>query len=902
MVDEVLWLYWGKADPKVGGHHAMVLHSLDVAACAFALLRADPVLCRKLARRLEIDEAKLPITIALFAALHDLGKLDARFQIKAPQVAEQLQPGLLSGVDRGSYAHGGEGYRMFLEDAPERANTLGPGGCELLAAVCGHHGTIPGGEPPHGRRPGKLTRQDQRARSAFFDAMVEVFVPMGAERSLDHADRASVQLVAGLCAIADWVGSNVDWFPYVPDAVELPVYWGERWERAEKAVALAGLVALPSGVVTLPDLFPGFSPRGVQRLSEAIQMSEPALVIVEAEMGQGKTEAALALAARAVSAGHASGIYVALPTMATSNAMLARVEEVAPRLFPGPVQLALAHGRARRNVIFSQLVSRGVRASDGDAAEASAVCARWLLSKKRVLLAQLGVGTVDQAMHSVLRVHHQFVRVAALARSVVIIDEVHAYDSYMEVILEHAVRWLGALDVPVVLLSATLPAERRARLTAAWRNVPYDGNELPSADAAMSAPYPQVTEVTRTRLEVSALPEPPPVSRTVELIHTRGRTEEDIARQLTLAASAGAYVAWIRNTVREAQRAFAAVEAATSEPQVERSLFHARFRACDRRRVEEGVLAQFGRGRPSATGAGRVLVATQVVEQSLDLDFDALVTDLAPIDLMLQRAGRLHRHARPRPMGHEVPRLTVLAPLASEVEAGKFGPSAYVYDAPTLWLADRALEGRSAWALPTDIRRLVEDTYHPAQRAHRLSAAPERVQALETRRFEEVAVREGKAALILIGGPAHDGLGAWVADDDERVQALTRDGRSVTLLPLEWDGVTARSLDGDAFEIDADAASAWQTVDRMLDETLSVPSAVNLTPEAPSHASAWKAWLGRFERFADGCGLPRVVPLPLKRTDATTWRGAWAIRDRIKHVRYATREGLVIERDDEGES
>lgn len=126
MVDEILWLYWGKADPKVGGHHAMVLHSLDVAACAFALLRADPVLCRKLARRLEIDEAKLPITIALFAALHDLGKLDARFQIKAPQVAEQLQPGLLSGVDRGSYAHGGEGYRTLRMDSLSAA--AGPPG------------------------------------------------------------------------------------------------------------------------------------------------------------------------------------------------------------------------------------------------------------------------------------------------------------------------------------------------------------------------------------------------------------------------------------------------------------------------------------------------------------------------------------------------------------------------------------------------------------------------------------------------------------------------------------------------------------------------------------------------------------------------------------------------------
>jgi CRISPR-associated endonuclease/helicase Cas3 len=423
---------------------------------------------------------------------------------------------------------------------------------------------------------------------------------------------------------------------------------------ASEACAQAGLIRASPVDVDFRGLFPGYSPRDVQTVTEGVPLDVPALIVVEAEMGKGKTEAALSMAARFLARGIGEGVTVALPTMATSNAMFGRVEEVIPRLFPlQDVQLALAHGRASRDARFQVLVQRALRARDLDNPEASVACARWLLNKKRILLAQIGVGTIDQALQAALVVRHQFVRMFGLSRNVIIVDEVHAYDAYMEVLLEHLLGWLGALGVPVILLSATLPSERRAALARAWRGPEplMDGaneKEAIAADdleTARTRPYPLVTITTRAGTTTRSTDEVGP-SRSL-LLERAPNAQDDTtnaavsAARLLAAARAGARVVWIRNTVREAQRAFRAVAANAEE--VEHTLFHARFRGCDRRRIEASVLERFGKAAPPG---GRVLIATQVVEQSLDLDFDELHTDLAPIDLLFQRAGRLHRHSR----------------------------------------------------------------------------------------------------------------------------------------------------------------------------------------------------------------------------------------------------------------
>ncbi len=916
--------YWGKADPDVAAqgpdHHTVLGHSLDVAACAYTLVERNPTLGAQLAASSGIARDAVAVTYAAACALHDVGKIDTRFQRKAPPVADALRPHTAS-IPRGKYDHGVEGFRQIEDDEAASEvlhRLLGPSALPILRAVCGHHGALPTRDEPDASRsslPGSIRRQDAEARRLFQERIVEFFMSRGATLPWPtEVDGPQVQRLAGLCAVSDWLGSNVDYFRYSPGAIlDLESYWARARELAGEACAQAGLLRATSAPVDFGGLFPGYSPRDVQTLTEKVPVDEPALIIVEAEMGRGKTEAALSIAARFLARGIAEGLTLALPTMATSNAMFARVEEIVPRLYPArDVQLGLAHGRASRHTRFQILVERGLRARDLDNPEASVACARWLLNKKRILLAQIGVGTIDQALQAALVVRHQFVRMFGLSRNVVIVDEVHAYDAYMEVLLEHLLGWLGALGVPVILLSATLPSARRAALARAWRGPKAstdgaDQSEPDDLEAARTRAYPLVTVTTHAGTTTSSTHETAPSRRIlVELVPN---AEDDanvaaVAARLLATAQAGARVVWIRNTVREAQRAFRAVAARAY--MVEHALFHARFRGCDRRQIEESVLERFGRAAPHG---GRVLIATQVVEQSLDLDFDELHTDLAPIDLLFQRAGRLHRHDRARPPGFESPRLIVHGPSDADIAALRFGPSRFVYDAGTLWIAARALRSRDALDLPADIRPLVEETYHPASRAALLRLGGEELVAEDLRREGELEAKRTKAKQCCIPPTTADPDGeATLDDDDDAVQAFTRDGMSATLLPFGWNEEGARVLDADrtspVWPLDASRGDAWRLASDLLDQTLSLPARAEVEGVvASADALAWEAWRKRFARFAEESGFGRrVVPLPMRRDagQADRYKGWLRMGGKRRRVLYTPILGLLMpsERDE----
>jgi CRISPR-associated endonuclease/helicase Cas3 len=921
--------YWGKADPEVGArgpdHHSVLGHSLDVAACAYTLVERNPTLREQLAVSSGVAQGAVATTFAAVCALHDVGKLDTRFQRKAAAVADRLRP-QTAAIQQGHYDHGTEGFRQIEDD--EAASTLlhrllGTSALPILRAVCGHHGGLPTREEPDASRsklPGSIRREDAEARRIFQERVVGFFVSLGATLPWPtDVDGALVQRLAGLCAVADWLGSNVDHFRYAPGPIlELRDYWTRACELAAEACGQAGLLRATPVAAEFGRLFPGYSPRDVQTVTEQIPLDIPALIVVEAEMGKGKTEAALSMAARFLAGGIGEGVTVALPTMATSNAMFGRVEEVVPRLFPSQdVQLALAHGRASRNERFQVLVQRALRARDLDNPEASVACARWLLNKKRILLAQIGVGTIDQALQAALIVRHQFVRMFGLSRNVVIVDEVHAYDAYMEVLLEHLLTWLGALDVPVILLSATLPSERRAALARAWRGAAQTdgaiGDEPAPADdleTARTRPYPLVTVTTRAGTTTRSSNEVS-VSRRLRLEHVPNLADDGanvtaVAARLLAAARAGARVVWIRNTVREAQRAFRAISAGAGE--VEHTLFHARFKGRDRRQIEKAVLERFGKGAPPG---GRVLIATQVVEQSLDLDFDELHTDLAPIDLLFQRAGRLHRHDRVRPPGFENPRFVVHGPSDADTAALRFGPSKFVYDAGTLWIAARALRSRDIIDLPADIRPLVEESYHPASRVELLGLGGPELVAAELRREDVLEGKRTKARQCCIPATTADpDGGATLDDDDDAVQAFTRDGMSATLLPFWWNEDGAHTLDAaedgsPAWQLDAARGDAWRLASELLDQTLSLPARGEVEGVvASAEGPAWDAWRKRFARFAEESGLGRrVVPLPMRRDagQAGRYKGWLRMGGKRRRVLYSPVLGLLMlsEQDEE---
>lgn len=912
MNPEPYWRYWGKADPAIGGHHLAVFHCLDVAAVAEVMLGRNGVLRRRLSRWLSLPEHTIPATLAAVCALHDVGKFDVRFQRKAPDVADALWPATRA-VASGEYDHGGWGFQQLLDlrdDEPELlASSVGETAMPLLRGVCGHHGALPGKDAPPDptRLRTKAFRADDiAARRAWILACVLLFrAHHGAALPLAHEPGpAAVELVAGLCSVADWIGSQVEHegracFTYHGTPEPLEDYYLRARSTACRVLDDLPLAATLADDLRFETLFGFEAPRGVQVVTEALDIADgPSLTIVEDRMGAGKTEAALGLVARMIAAGQATGVYVALPTMATSNGIFSRIESFATRLFRGTVNLRLAHGRARDFDPFVRLTKRALRGRAGasdDEREAEVVCARWFLSRKRALLGPVGVGTVDQAMQAAIKLRHHFVRLYGLAQSVVVIDEVHAYDAYMEVILERLVEWLGALEAPVVLLSATLPETRKAMLCAAYARGAGWAAEAPWR---ASTDYPLVTRIDARGVVLRA-PEEVEADRHV----TIERIESDdpvgvVLRDLEAAVTRGALVCWIRNTVAEAQAAFDAVSEG-----VPALLFHARMRPTDRECVEAEVLANFGK-----KGARRptLLIATQVVEQSLDIDFDLLVTDLCPIDLALQRAGRLWRHERPDRVARsriEKPSLRVVAPTAERREALKFGPSAWVYDPVTLNLAWDSLAARESVALPSEIRGLVEDSYDPVRRRRRVDEAPNAValRAAQEKLEEELAARRRNAARVCIPAVARAGesLLGLHHDDEDSVRALTRDGESRQFLLVHWeaDSVEGVSLDGEAWALDPAAPDAWRCARALHREIVSVHRSPWEGDEEGARprgeAADWEAWAKRCAGFLDAMGMGDVVVVPMRAVGTDRFRGSVRSETgRVRRLEYARRRGL----------
>ena len=439
-------------------------------------------------------------------------------------------------------------------------------------------------------------------------------------------------------------------------------------------------------------------------------------------MGEGKTEAAIYLATQWMSATGGAGMYVALPTAATSNQMHGRVQEfIQGHSGKFARRVRLVHGMAW----LADDVTPGEPARAAPHGDDLDFSIEWFRPARRALLAPFAVGTVDQALMAVLHVKFGFLRLCGLAGKVLIIDEVHAYDAYMSRILTLLLRWCSVLDIPVVLLSATLPARRRMALLAA-----YSGGKAAVAgvDSDVQAGYPLISyadrDGNRRRIDDFTATS----DKAVLITQHWGLLGDEIAtavlaRQLV---AGGGCVCVIANTVHAAQATFRHLRD-ICESEIELLLFHSRFTAERRIRIEQEVLDRFDKrsllpaGEPRATIRPRrcILVATQVVEQSLDLDFDEMISEVAPIDLLLQRAGRLHRHDRDhRPTGHQ-PRLHVLMPHTAEQL--DFGGTERVYDRFILLKTICALDGLETLRIPQDLRGIIEAVYDGRPEAPRNS-------------------------------------------------------------------------------------------------------------------------------------------------------------------------------------
>ncbi len=703
------------ADEAPEDYHPLICHLLDTGHVAQAIARdfVGEGMRTWLAKSFHVTEADLVRWLGYWASLHDIGKATPAFQLRCETGAEELarQGFSFTNADR-LRPHGNLTGRILKRAMKGDRCPASDVARSLRIVLAGHHGVFPS-TSNLGRdvRDDDVGREEWRAQQdAVMSALADRWRIAELPAPSDPADdeQAVWMVVAGLVCVADWLASCVDFFPYAGPNVDVEAYCEESASRAGDAMVRGGFHRAPTPSVVLDFRKAlGFAANTVQAqvVAAAGELPGPGLILIETPTGSGKTEAAFAAVHDGLRRLGSGGAYFALPTQATSDQIFRRFCEFAPVLGgeDGVIQTQLTHGQAVLNEDLLRLRANHI-GDDGDSG--GLVASEWFAASKRGLLSPYGVGTVDQALMAVLQVRHAFVRLFGLAGKVVVLDEVHAYDAYTSGLLEHLLRWLGALRCPVVLLSATLPTARRRALAAA-----YLGHE----PAETATRYPRLTIAAANGSECVAIPAEE--DKRIALSWLEDDTDA-IAAEIASSLAGGGCAACICNTVDRAQRVYAALADRLEATEVH--LLHARFPAGRRRDIERRMMRAFGKpgwreGRPRKA----VLVATQVVEQSLDVDFDLMVTDPAPADLLLQRAGRLHRHHASaslpvrRAESLQDPRLCVIMPQLDEDGLPDLGVHELIYDRYTLLATYRTLTEHytSAIRIPDDTEGLIESVY-----------------------------------------------------------------------------------------------------------------------------------------------------------------------------------------------
>lgn len=746
------------------------------------------------------------------AAAHDLGKATPAFASGSPALAAELKAqgldiGALAATERSLLRHevaSGAILNAWLDhhtNMPRRSRR------QLTGIVAGHHGEYP---------PAYFVQQAPTRQSMLFGRDTwrqaqAVLADRVAQRAgvssnwLNWEDLRLSQpvqvLLTGLVIMADWIASDIALFPLtdfgvVPEVA--PVSDGPS-QRGIRAWAKLNFVPQWQPIrhhVGVEELFQsrfeGHQPRPVQRLcgEVAASLEAPGLIIVEAPMGEGKTEAAMIAAEELAARFGLSGCYWALPTQATSNAMFGRLLrwlEVLPDQGGQGVQtVSLVHSKAFLNDEYRSLPSTSenviVSQTPQENGTYQAGVHEWFKGRKKAILANFVAGTIDNVLMAALVSRHFMLRHVGLGSKVVIIDEVHAADEYMYEFLVMSLHWLAAMGVPVVVLSATLPPQQRVALYQAYESGRKglgvdEAQGVPELDKELSYPViissgeagPVITEVQG-------------VSRTQSVfVHQLDDAPQTLVELLSRKLRNGGNAVVIRNTVKRAQQTARLLSKHFGREAV--SVAHAQFLAVDRVVNDEQILNLFGSRGASRPSGPHIVVATQVVEQSLDVDFDVMVTDLAPIDLILQRMGRLHRHERlERPIKR--PECFITGVDWGDSIPQPINESKIIYGAWTLYRSLCVL--KPLWnnkiQLPGDIPRLVAEAYTQGSVPSGWEAVVE--EAARSHQARELKRRKEANSFRLhdIQAPGKDVMGLTrisagrVDEDSPEVQGHVRDG------------------------------------------------------------------------------------------------------------------------------
>lgn len=769
---------WGKAATGPEETHHLAHHSADVAAVFLALMD-QPIWAARasaaLGRRVCEPEKRC---LAALTLLHDIGKLAPGFQAKAWPIDHGLRL-------RGHLECGWLWTRLPRQDALDGAVThlvRWPRLREWLAALFAHHGR-PVPEPVDGVAEQAFpvfSLYDWRREETKIGTAIMAWFPEIASASVPEPVPKFLHFFCGLLTLADWVASDRRAFPFEPEFCL--DYWSTAQKRARARVEEIGLGRSPvlKGPPSWELISSHGSPREAQMAIGALP-TEERLILLEAETGAGKTEAALWRFAALLATGEVDALFFAVPTRAAARQLHQRINRALRRMIDAPPEAVLA--------IPGQIVAgeaRGTRLPDFRVLweDDAAAPQRWAAEHSaRYLAARVAVGTVDQVALGGLQVKFAHLRGASLSRALLVVDEVHASDPYMTETQRAMVQAHLDLGGHAMLMSATLGAVARRR----WRNEP--SGDL-SRDAAL--PYPAVW----TSKGLHAIPADPGGAKAVRLCSLSGWSGTDAAGLAMEAAGQGARVLVIRNTVARAQETFIACAGAGDDTLLSvrgiPTLHHSRFAAEDRALLDHAVEQAIGKDSPLG---GRIVIGTQTLEQSLDLCADLLITDLCPMDVLLQRIGRLHRHRRPRPEGFTQARAIVLSPergldpLTQRAENGlgayPGGPSlsgVYV-DVPGLQATLDQIAAHPLWHIPAMNRALVEAATHPQAleplaKANGWAAYRQRVVGKALAEMRTAGLVTLDRTLTFLG---HDGMVRCFPDDEKIRTRLGEEGVILTL-------------------------------------------------------------------------------------------------------------------------
>ncbi|NVN90372.1 MAG: CRISPR-associated helicase Cas3' [Desulfuromonadales bacterium] len=693
--------FWAKATPDGRPGISVYDHMVNVGCVARCIAESAP----ELLEHFNLSASK----VGAFAALHDLGKISPGFQRKCQTWLEENK---LAKIDRNACwdtsmePDHGKVSHAAIQSFLLKNNVDGRTAKYLSTVLGAHHGRLSTPTDrvyrPIGAINDTYSMIDWDAeRNTTAQKLWDFYVEEGTPFSIT-AESPSLWWLAGLTTVADWIGSDERFFP----ADNIPENQSEVARQALDSIGLCKTVFIRN--LSFNDLFHDTEKPEIEWVPNEMQLktlatiTEPGIYVIEAPMGMGKTEAALWAAYQLLISGKATGIYFALPTQATSNRMHIRMNEFVRRISGAESSSRLIHGNSwlmEKNLPLSPVITN--KDADSDDARAGR---DWFSSAKRALIAPFGIGTVDQALLGVVAAKHFFVRHFALAGKVVILDEVHSYDVYTGRLIDKLISTLEGLGCTVIVLSATLTGKRRRQIV--------DSPAFSQDDAKQ--PYPLITgQISQQPCKsVSALP---PESRAVQVDFVAA---SDAIEQAVSLARKGGSVLWICNTVGAAQQQFRLLDN-LSQGEFPVGLLHSRFPFWRREQLERKWMACFG--KDGKTRCASILVSTQVVEQSVDLDADLLITELAPTDMLLQRLGRLWRHSREnRPV--DAPRICIIEEDESLEELRRIEPMAImkvlgkkskVY-APfvllrtlELWKAQHGMV-----SIPAQIRSLIEETYN----------------------------------------------------------------------------------------------------------------------------------------------------------------------------------------------